>query len=115
MKNRYRILAAVLLSLILMIASAPSVMAASSNVKVNSVQASSAKRPSQIYYFDGGVGTDDFTGIVNIGGKQYYVKNGKVRTDYSGTVNRQLRKLLLQVVLIPWDCCRMNLCSSPFL
>ncbi len=86
MKNRYRILAAVLLSLILMIASAPSVMAASSNVKVNSVQASSAKRPSQIYYFDGGVGTDDFTGIVNIGGKQYYVKNGKVRTDYSGTV-----------------------------
>ena len=54
---------------------------------VPALAASNSKTPSHVYYFQNGVGTANYTGIVNINGVLYYVKDCKVATNVTGTVN----------------------------
>lgn len=81
---------AILLALLMILSALPvTVFAASSGVKISYVvqpksSSSKGKKPETIYYFKNGVGVPNYTGIVNINGKQYYVQNGKVASNYSG-------------------------------
>lgn len=81
---------AILLALLMSLSVLPAtVFAANGEVKISYVvqpksSKSNGKNPDTIYYFKNGVGNPNYTGIVNINGKQYYVQNGKVATDFSG-------------------------------
>lgn len=88
--RQHKRLLAVLLALLMSLCALPATaFAAGTDVKISYVvqpksSSSKGKKPDTIYYFKDGVGVPNYTGIVNINGKQYYVQNGKVATNYSG-------------------------------
>lgn len=91
MKKQGKIIA-VLLALLMILSVLPVTALASSSpsveisfvVQPKSSSSSKGKNPDTIYYFKDGVGTPNYTGVVNINGTEYYVQNGKVATNYSG-------------------------------